>query len=65
MTDTTATNLPANFTFSQSSLQAYVDCARRFWLAYVEQLPWPAAMAACSTCAAWATPKSAVGGAGV
>jgi hypothetical protein len=34
--------LPANFTFSQSSLQAYVDCARRFWLAYVEQLPWPA-----------------------
>jgi hypothetical protein len=23
-------------------LQAYEDCARRFWLAYVEQLPWPA-----------------------
>ena len=42
MTDTTAINLPASFTFSQSSLQAYVDCARRFWLAYVEQLPWPA-----------------------
>lgn len=30
------------FTFSQSSLQAYADCPRRFWLAYVEQLPWPA-----------------------
>jgi hypothetical protein len=42
MNDTVATLLPANFTFSQSSLQAYVDCARRFWLAYVEQLPWPA-----------------------
>jgi hypothetical protein len=43
MSDATAPGLlPANFTFSQSSLQAYVDCARRFWLAYVEQLPWPA-----------------------
>ena len=34
--------LPPTFTFSQSSLQAYADCPRRFWLAYVEQLPWPA-----------------------
>lgn len=34
--------LPETFAFSQSSLQAYEDCARRFWLAYVEQLPWPA-----------------------
>jgi hypothetical protein len=34
--------LPPNFTFTQSSLQAYTDCARRFWLAYIEQLPWPA-----------------------
>ena len=34
--------LPPTFTFSQSSLQAYTDCPRRFWLAYVEQLPWPA-----------------------
>jgi hypothetical protein len=34
--------LPLNFTFTQSSLQAYKDCARRFWLAYIEQLPWPA-----------------------
>lgn len=30
------------FSFSQSSLQAFDDCPRRFWLAYVEQLPWPA-----------------------
>lgn len=39
-----AANLPLleTFAFSQSSLQAYTDCARRFWLAYVEQLPWPA-----------------------
>lgn len=35
------TPLPATFSFSQSSLQAYEDCPRRFWLAYVEQLPWP------------------------
>lgn len=34
--------LPNTFAFSQSSLQAYDDCARRFWLAYVQQLPWPA-----------------------
>jgi RecB family exonuclease len=38
--------LPPNFTFSQSSLQAHHDCPRRFWLAYVEQLPWPAVEAA-------------------
>jgi RecB family exonuclease len=34
--------LPETFAFSQSSLQAYEDCPRRFWLAYAEQLPWPA-----------------------
>ena len=34
--------LPETFAFSQSSLQAFEDCPRRFWLAYVEQLPWPA-----------------------
>lgn len=39
---TPALNLPETFAFSQSSLQAYVDCPRRFWLAYVEQLAWPA-----------------------
>lgn len=38
--------LLSDFSFSQSSLQAYADCARRFWLAYVEQLPWPAVEAA-------------------
>ena len=38
--------LPPTFSFSQSSLQAYVDCPRRFWLAYIEQLPWPAVDAA-------------------
>ena len=37
-----AAGLPDDFTFSQSSLQAYEDCPRRFWLRYVEQLPWPA-----------------------
>ena len=36
------TLLPAGFAFSQSSLQAFEDCPRRFWLAYIEQLPWPA-----------------------
>lgn len=30
------------FTFSQSSLQDYADCARRFQLRYIEQLSWPA-----------------------
>jgi hypothetical protein len=38
--------LPDTFAFSQSSLQAFEDCQRRFWLAYVEQLPWPAVEAA-------------------
>ncbi|MEX1019493.1 MAG: PD-(D/E)XK nuclease family protein [Litorilinea sp.] len=37
---------PDDFAFSQSSLQAYEDCPRRFWLAYVQQLPWPALEAA-------------------
>lgn len=34
--------LPNDFVFSQSNLQAYVDCPRRFWLSYVQRLPWPA-----------------------
>jgi hypothetical protein len=34
--------LPEDFAFSQSSLQAYADCPRRFWLTYIERLPWPA-----------------------
>jgi CRISPR/Cas system-associated exonuclease Cas4 (RecB family) len=34
--------LPAHFTFSQSSLQDYFDCPRRFQLRYLERLVWPA-----------------------
>jgi len=34
--------LPDSFTFSQSSLQDYTDCPRRFQLRYIEQLHWPA-----------------------
>lgn len=40
------TGLPPDFTFSQSSLQAFEECPRRFWLTYLEQLPWPALEAA-------------------
>jgi CRISPR/Cas system-associated exonuclease Cas4 (RecB family) len=35
--------LPANFRFSQASLQDYVDCPRRFQLRYVLGVRWPAA----------------------
>jgi len=35
-------DLQVPFTFSQSSLQDYADCARRFQLRYIEQLKWPA-----------------------
>ena len=36
--------LPAGtvFTFSQSSLQDYLDCPRRFQLRYIMDMPWPA-----------------------
>jgi hypothetical protein len=34
--------LPANFQFSQGSLQDYVDCPRRFELRYLERIAWPA-----------------------
>jgi CRISPR/Cas system-associated exonuclease Cas4 (RecB family) len=34
--------LPPSFTFSQSSLQDYFDCPRRFQLRYIEKLDWPA-----------------------
>lgn len=37
-----AQKLPSTFSFSQSSLQDYADCARRFQLRYIEQLHWPA-----------------------
>ena len=35
-------SLPAQFKFSQASLQDYHDCRRRFELRYLERLPWPA-----------------------
>jgi len=35
-------SLPSGFAFSQSSLQDYNDCPRRFQLRYIEQLQWPA-----------------------
>jgi len=34
--------LPANFQFSQASLQDYVDCPRRFQLRYLLRRAWPA-----------------------
>lgn len=34
--------LPEGFQFSQSSLQDYVECARRFQLRYLDRLAWPA-----------------------
>jgi hypothetical protein len=37
-----AFSLPDGFRFSQSSLQDYVDCRRRFQLRYIENLAWPA-----------------------
>jgi hypothetical protein len=37
--------LPADFRFSPSSLQDYVDCPRRFLLRHVQQVAWPALVA--------------------
>lgn len=38
--------LPNDFQFSQSSLQDYIDCPRRFELRYIKRLNWPAAESA-------------------
>jgi hypothetical protein len=38
-------SLPSDFQYSQSSLQDYVDCHRRFYLRYVRRLSWPAIVA--------------------
>ncbi|MBN1991537.1 MAG: PD-(D/E)XK nuclease family protein [Anaerolineae bacterium] len=38
-------SLPKNFQFSQSSLQDFETCARRFELRYLQQLSWPASEA--------------------
>ena len=35
-------DFPSIFTFSQSSLQDYADCPRRFQLRYLDRLTWPA-----------------------
>lgn len=35
-------SLPEDFVFSQSSLQDFEDCARRFELRYIEDVRWPA-----------------------
>jgi len=34
--------VPAYFRFSQSSLAAYAECPRRFWLRYIRRVEWPA-----------------------
>ncbi|MBN1921943.1 MAG: PD-(D/E)XK nuclease family protein [Anaerolineae bacterium] len=39
------TQLAPNFQFSQSSLQDYVECKRRFQLRYIERVAWPAVQA--------------------
>ena len=42
MPDNLKSELSPSFNFSQSSLQDYFDCTRRFQLRYIEHLAWPA-----------------------
>ena len=42
MPDNLKSELSPSFNFSQSSLQDYFDCPRRFQLRYIEHLAWPA-----------------------
>lgn len=41
-----APELSPTFSLSQSSLQMFQDCTRRFWLTHIARLPWPALEAA-------------------
>lgn len=34
--------LPENFVFTQTNLQDYVDCPKRFYLKYIKRMSWPA-----------------------
>lgn len=38
-------HLPEGFRFTQSNLQDFVDCERRFYLRHIEQQRWPAPLA--------------------
>lgn len=45
MSAVAASRLPPGFQFSQSSLQDFVDCRRRFQYRYLQRLDWPALVA--------------------